>query len=90
MKVALAIFAIIGGSIGLVTFVSGGVDDRIDNKINVHERDFELRQQETIGVIRTDVATLKEQGVSQQRQLDDIQGQGKHTQELVEQLIREQ
>jgi hypothetical protein len=90
LKIALAIFTMVGGTIGLVTFVNGGVDERIDNKINVHERDFELKQKEVVGEIKMDVATLKEQGVSQQRQLDRMERGQQHNQELLEQLIRDQ
>lgn len=73
----------------IITYVNSGVDSRIDNKIKGHEAEFEMKQQEVTTKIKTDIATLKEQGVAQQRQLNVIQEQGRHTQELVEQLIRE-
>lgn len=84
-----SILAVIVATLTIIGVVNGGVDERIDNKINVHEKEFEMKQQETVGEIKTDIATLKEQGKAHQRQLDAIEDQGKHTQQLVEQLIRE-
>jgi len=75
--------------IAILTFGSTMFDNRMDNKITEHERDFELKQQESVGEIKKDVAVLKENSRSQQRQLDAIQEQGKHTQELVEEILRE-
>jgi len=89
LKATLAVVALIGGIAGIIGFINGGVDERIDMKINSHEVQFESKQQETVNEIKTDIATLTEQGRSQQRQLDTIQQQGQHTQELVEQLIRD-
>ena len=56
----------------------------------IRQLDQEIEQQKVVGEIQQDVATLKEQGVSQQRQLDRMEEGQQHTQELVEQLIREQ
>ena len=82
LTVALAAIAIVG-------YVNSGVDERIDTKITSHEAEFEMKQHETATEIKIDVAALKEQSVAQQRQLDEIGSNVKHTQELVEQLIRE-
>jgi len=81
--------ALIATVLVIITWFSTGVDTKIDNKIIQHERNFELKQQKVVGEIQRNVATLNENSRSQQRQLDAIQEQGKHTQELVEQLIRE-
>ena len=89
LKVAGAVVALIAGIFSVVAYVNSGVDERIDNKIIKHEKEFEAEQRVVVGEIKEDVATLKEQGKSQQRQLDVIQQQGQHTQELVEQLIRD-
>ena len=89
LKVAGAVVALIAGIFSVVAYVNSGVDERIDNKIIKHEKEFEAEQRVVVGEIKEDVATLKEQGRSQQRQLDVIQQQGQHTQELVEQLIRD-
>ena len=75
--------------IGIIGFVNGGIDEQIDDKIIKHEAEFELKQQETIGEIKQDIATLKERSAAVQDKLNDIDDQGRHTQELVEQLIRE-
>ena len=89
LKIAVAVIGMIVGVASIAAYVNSGVDFRIDNKINEHEAEFEVKQQQTVTEIKEDIATLKEQSTSQQRQLDVIQDQGKHTQELVEQLLRE-
>lgn len=66
----------------IVTIVVGG-------QIDAHEAEFETKQRETVIEIKEDIAALKANQAANQRQLDNIQEQGKHTQELVEQLIRE-
>lgn len=81
---------VILAAIAITTYVQSGIDDRVDNKILSHEAEFETKQQEVVIEIKTDIATLKAQGTAQQRQLNVIQQQGQHTQELVEQLIRGQ
>ena len=88
-KTAAVAAGLIATVFSIVQYVNSGVDERIDRKIINHEAEFEMEQQVVVGEIREDIATLKEQGKSQQRQLDAIQEQGRHTQELVEQIIRE-
>lgn len=83
--VATLILAILG----IVAYFNAGVENKIDVKITEHEKEFEMQQQRTFGKIQQDVAVLKENSTSQQRQLDQIQQDTRHTQELVEQLIRE-
>lgn len=75
--------------IAVIGYVNGSTDERIDRKLSTHEAEFEMKQQAIISEIKQDVATLTEQGVSHQRQLDVIQEQGKQTQELVVQIIRD-
>lgn len=80
---------VILASIAIAGYVNSGVDDRVDSKINKHEAEFEVKQQATVIEIKTDIAALKEQSVAQQRQLDRIERNGEHQQELLEQIIRE-
>ena len=80
---------VILASIAITTYVQSGIDAKVDGKILKHEVEFEQKQRHDVTTIKTDIATLKAQNNSQQRQLDAIQEQGKHTQDLVEQLIRE-
>ena len=89
-KVALGgILGAIMSILGIIGFVNSGVDGRIENKIIKHEAEFEAEQQQTVTEIKEDIATLKARSEANQRQLNSIEAQGKHTQELVEQLIRD-
>ena len=81
-KVPTSILAAILSVITIVSIIA-------DGKISKHEAEFETKQQQTVTEIKTDIATLKERSESNQRQLQSIEEQGKHTQELVEQLIRD-
>ena len=88
-KVVFSLLGAIVAVFSIIAFVNGGVDERIDRKVIKHEAEFEMKQQQTVTEIKTDIATLKANQESAQRQLSTIQEQGKHTQELVEQLIRD-
>ena len=81
-KVPTAILATIISIITIVSVIT-------DGKISKHEAEFETKQQESVIEIKTDIATLRARSEENQRRLRSIEDQGKHTQELVEQLIRE-
>ena len=81
-KVPTAILATIISIITIVSVIT-------DGKISKHEAEFETKQQESVIEIKTDIATLRARSEENQRRLQSIEAQGKHTQELVERLIRE-
>ena len=81
-RVPTAIFATIISIITIVSVIT-------DGKISKHEAEFETKQQKSMIEIKTDIATLRARSEENQRRLQFIEAQGKHTQELVEQLIRE-
>ena len=76
-------------ALGAIVVIFTIVTIVVNGEIGAHEAEFETKQQETVTEIKEDIATLKANQEANQRQLDTIQSQGQHTQELVEQLIRE-
>ena len=82
LKTIGGIAAILVAITALVGFASRGVEEKIDGKITEHEAVFEAEQQEQISCIREDISALKA-GVDRNYE------QGKHTQELVEQVLQE-
>lgn len=82
VKIAGGVAALLVSVLTVVGIVNSGVDEKIDVKINTHSAESGLEQQKESEQIRRDIAVLD-------TKVDSLKDQGKHTQELVEQLIRE-
>ena len=72
-KLKIAAVSAVGGLIIVVItilgFAGGAVDERIDNKIIVHEAETELVHQKDISEIKTDIAVIKQR---QEQTTEDI------------------
>ena len=72
-KLKIAAASAVGGLIIVVItilgFAGGAVDERIDNKIIVHEAETELVHQKDVSKIQQDIAVMK---VQQQQITDDV------------------
>ena len=68
-KVAASILAAAVSVFVILGYVSGGVDEKIDVKIEVHEAQTEIVHQQNINEIKTDIAVIK---VQQKQATKDI------------------
>ena len=82
VKILGGVGTILVSILTVVGIVNSGVNDKIDTKIDIHSAESGLEQQKALEEIRKDVAVLDQK-------VDSIKETGEHTQELLEQIIRE-